>query len=162
MQAAVAALPGCPNTKAGAKKFIVSMGGMQDNAYDIGKKVNHAFVLGAGPQMLWQSYSIPVATGRKIIGRLERTERGQSVRRLHEHIEAEAVTTNKVEIPFGGESVDFWGVEFRHDCSLCGAEWSDGHEDRCKSDETAAPLKVQIQKLKNPRKAYVVVQQGPA
>ena len=158
--AAVAALPGCPDTKEGAKAFKVEMGGMVDNGYDIGKKVNHAFTLGAGPRMLWEQYSIPMAVGRKIIERLERTERGQAIRRLHENIEQEAVETNKVATPFG-ESVDFWGVEYRWDCSACSCEWYDGHEEKCRSDDEA-PRKIRIQKLKNPRKAYAIPQQGTA
>jgi hypothetical protein len=132
-QMAAIVLEGCPSDTKGAKAFRLPIGGVERSGYWIGKQSNHALTLGATEHMLKQKYNIPVKIGKAILKRFRDSERGQAIAALHKHIEQEAVDTNRVTTPFG-EYVDFWGFDVRGD-------------------------KV---KMRDPRKAYAVAQQGTA
>lgn len=133
-QMAALVLPGCPDTKEGAKEFDVDLGGVTKSGYDIGKQSNHGITLGAREAMLNEQYGIPYSLGKAILKRFYNSERGQAVKALHQHIEREAIETGRVTTPFGGY-VDFYG--FTHD-------------------------KHDMLRMKDPRKAYAVAQQGTA
>jgi len=132
-QMAAIVVEGCPSDTEGAKAFKLLTGGIERSGYELGKESNHALTLGATEHMLKKKYNIPVKIGRGIIKRFNESERGQAIRALHKHIEQEAIETNRVTTPFG-EYVDFWGID----------------------------VKGERMRLRDPRKAYAVAQQGAA